>query len=105
MKAVFITAYFMSLYLGVSHTLQASSEIDRRLVVESVVEVEQLIELFVTDNQSTSNQLKQELSQSLESLTHAIRNSATAIVDVVLSAVSYVFLLLGQAFASIVLDR
>lgn len=109
MKTVLITIVFMSLFLGVSGSLQASNGLDLHLVVEpvveSVVEVEQLIERLAADDQSSSCQLKQEVSKSLQALTQAIRHSATAIVDVVLAAVSYVFLSIGQAFSVIELDR
>ena len=95
----------MSVCMGVSHSLQASNETGKNYVVESVVDVEQLIVRFGASNQTTQSQLKQELTQSVESLAYDVKQLATAIVDVALSAVSYVLLSVAQVFASIVLDR
>lgn len=95
----------MSLCIGVSHSLKANNATVQPVTVVSFTNVEQLSGRFGISNHTTQHQIKQELAQSIESLTQGIRQTTTAIVDLVMSTVGYVFLLVAQAFASSVLDR
>lgn len=97
MKTLLMTAFFMTLSLGLNHSLSAHS-----LATQAQQEFLQTLEM---EEFERSTRLKYELTQSVQTLTQGVRQTAMAVVDVVIGVIAYVFLLIGQIFSSIVLDK
>lgn len=99
MKTMIMTVILMSVCLGINHSLKAGT----------VLKEVSLMSAYDTSSsevtiQSSQQQLKQELRQSVHTFTNGVKQTAGATVDVVTSVIAYVFLSIGQAMASIVLD-
>jgi hypothetical protein len=99
MKTMIMTVILMSVCLGINHSLKADT------VVKDVTSMS----AYDTSSsevtiQSSQQQLKQELTQSIHTFTSGVKQTAGAVIDVVTSVIAYAFLSVGQVMASIVLD-
>lgn len=100
MKTMIMTVILMSVCLGINHSLKANT-MSGSMASMSVSTISSSTSQTIKPNQ---HQLKKELTQSVHSLTISVKQTVGAVVDVATGVIAYVFLSIGQAIASIVLD-